>query len=466
MFDASDPDWILVGLDGEYGFAPANYIEAEEEHGSSQPPAPSLPNRPVQMEEQPEADEPPRSSAPNPAAALAEVMNQRKAAVRQYTPEASDEDEAPTPSLPARPTLPSLPPRAPEPETYRQASPGSPMSPISPASPPQGVVSSPPHNRISHTMNDNEPVQSPGGFHMYNINEMVSVMGKRKKMPTTLGVNIGAGIILIAPEKSRDGPEQKWTAEKMTHYSIEGKHVFIELVKPSKSLDFHAGAKDTAQEIVSALGELAGAVRAGELLEISRTGAGKKTGQMLYEFMAQGDDEVTVAVGDEVIVLDDSKSDEWWQVRRVKNGKEGVVPSSYVEITGVTDLPSSSSGINAGRTPVEQNREEEIRKTKEAIKAAQRAEDSRAQEVGPGVRLPERGSSLAGQGNNNNHGQQRSRQQGGRGDGQSRSSKSSRSQISRPYILVLIPQQNQILPKSDNGQIGPNHSVLRHNSWD
>jgi len=264
---------------------------------------------------------------------------------------------------------------------------------------------------------------------MYNINEMVSVMGKRKKMPTTLGVNIGAGVILIAPEKSRDGPEQKWTAEKMTHYSIEGKHVFIELVKPSKSLDFHAGAKDTAQEIVSALGELAGAVRAGELLEVGRTGGGKKTGQMLYEFMAQGDDEVTVAVGDEVIIIDDSKSDEWWQVRRVRNGKEGVVPSSYVEITGVTEMPSSSSGINAGRTTVEQNREEEVRKTKEAIKAAQRAEDSRAHEVGPGVRLPERGSSLASQGDNNN-GQQRSRQQGGRGDGQSRSSKASKSEDS------------------------------------
>lgn len=40
---------------------------------------------------------------------------------------------------------------------------------------------------------------------MYNINEMVSIMGKRKKMPTTLGVNIATGVILIAPEKSRDG---------------------------------------------------------------------------------------------------------------------------------------------------------------------------------------------------------------------------------------------------------------------
>jgi hypothetical protein len=250
---------------------------------------------------------------------------------------------------------------------------------------------------------------------MYNINEMVSVMGKRKKMPTTLGINIATGIIMIAPEKARDGPEQKWTAEKMTHYSIEGKHVFLELVRPSKSVDFHAGAKDTAQEIVGALGELAGAVRAEGLREVimAGTGQGQKKGQVLYDFMAQGDDEVTVAIGDEVIVIDDTKSEEWWQVRRLKNGKEGVVPSSYVEITGMISVPSSTAGINAGRSTVEQNRLEEERLAKESLKAA-RMEES----------IPERGSSLSARDSSNNHGQQR-RRESGRHESQSRPSKSS-----------------------------------------
>jgi len=263
---------------------------------------------------------------------------------------------------------------------------------------------------------------------MYNINEMVSVMGKRKKMPTTLGINSATGVILIAPEKARDGPEQKWTAEKMTHYSIEGKHIFVELVKPSKSADFHAGAKDTAQEIVSALGELAGAVRAEGLREVILAGSGgsQKKGQISYDFMAQGDDEVTVAVGDEVIVIDDTKSEEWWQVRRLRNGKEGVVPSSYVEITGTIQMPSTS-GVNAGRSTVDQNRLEEERMAKESLKAARREEDARGSEVGPGMRLPERGSSLSARDSSNNHGQQRSRRENGRSDntGTSRSSKSS-----------------------------------------
>jgi hypothetical protein len=196
---------------------------------------------------------------------------------------------------------------------------------------------------------------------------MVEVMGKRKKMPTTLGVNIATGTIFISPEG--DGDMQEWTADRLTHYSIEGKHVFLDLVRPSKSIDFHAGAKDTAREIVSALGEISGAYRAEGLKEVIAAGAGgggKKKGQILYDFMAQGDDEVTVAAGDEVVVLDDTKSEEWWMVRRMKNGKEGVVPSSYIEITGF--VSSQPTGVESGLSTVERNRLEETRLAKEAMR--------------------------------------------------------------------------------------------------
>ena len=256
--------------------------------------------------------------------------------------------------------------------------------------------------------------RAPGGFHMYNVSEMVSVMGKRKKMPTTLGINLRTGMILVAPERTQDGPSQEWTADKMTHYSREGKHVFLELVRPSKSIEVHAGAKDTADEIVRALGEMAGAVRAEGLKEVIMAGSKKslRKGVVLYDFMAQSADEVTVATGDEVIIVDDSKSEEWWQVRRLKNGKEGVVPSSYIEITG-TMTPPPSSGVDSARSYVEQNRMEEIRLTKEALKASKEP-----QQVGPGMSLPERGSSL------NNTEQQEGRRRGdAAGTSKSKSSK-------------------------------------------
>lgn len=374
-----------MGLDGDYGFAPANYIEVPD-GASHEPPSPALPRRHASSASNDESSEP---TSQNPAAALAGIMHQRQVSSGsdsrapvalpprpQYTPQASDEEDQPTPSLPARPQSQSI--------STHSADYPTPRSPVSP-----GIAMSPPHNRVAHRGSEDEGTNhTAGGYHLYNINEMVSVMGKRKKMPTTLGINLATGTIMIAPEKTRDGPQQEWTADKMTHYSIEGKHVFLELVRPSKSVDFHAGAKDTAQEIVAALGEMAGAVKAEGLREVILAGAapGQKKGIVLYDFMAQGDDEVSVAIDDEVIILDDTKSEEWWQVRRIKNDKEGVVPSSYIEITGTVANPSSS-GINAGRSTVEQNRLEEQRLAKDAVKSS---------DAGPPMRLPERGSSLSG----------------------------------------------------------------------
>ena len=393
----SDPEWTLVGLDSEYGFAPANYIEiTHEAEQKSRPPAQLEGNAALREEQEPQQQQS-RAAASGPAAAIAGIMHGKSPSTDsganpslpprqpQFTPDASDE-EPPPPSLPRRPPSEQL---SPPPTQY--ASPRTPDSP--------GVAESPPYNRAVHQNLDDDRIHpNAGGFHLYNISEMVSAMGKQKKLPTTLGLNLATGKIMIAPEKSRDGPTLEWTAEKLTHYSIEGKHVFMELIRPSKSIDFHAGAKDTAKEIVAGLGEIAGASRAEglrEVLEAVGSGLSQKTGQILYDFIAQGDDEVTVAIEDEVLIIDDTKSDEWWMVRRLKNGKEGVVPSSYVEITGTVGAPPTTGGLSAAKSIVEQNRLEEERLAKEAVKSS-----AKGSEVGPGVKLPARGSSLtSGDGN-------------------------------------------------------------------
>ena len=410
VYDTTDPDWTLAGLRGGYGFVPAIYIEkaaasAPARAAAPAPAPPPMPPRPSTEEDGPipgEADYPspssPARSASGPAAALANIIAQKTGTgsseptpttqralaspplpsrAQQFTPEESEEEEAPPPK-PARPPSGSI------------SSPSQVASPV--RSPQRSEFISSGTAEAPGIMPDyDEPSsspRSPGGYHLYNIHESVTHMGKQKKLPMTLGINVLKGTIMISPEKSRDGQHQEWTAEKLTHYSIEGKHVFVELVRPSKSVDFHAGAKDTANEIVAHLGELAGASRAEGLREIlaaSQGGqyGGMKRGKMLYEFMAQGEDEVTVAVDDEVIILDDLRSEEWWMVKRLKTGKEGVVPSSYVEVTGTIPQPAqSSSGINAGKSTVEQNRLEEERLAKEAAKN------------GASTRIPERQSSL------------------------------------------------------------------------
>lgn len=50
----------------------------------------------------------------------------------------------------------------------------------------------------------------------------------------------------------------------------------------------------------------------------------------LYDFLAQGDDELSVAEGDALWVIEQD-GDEWWKCRNVSGG-EGVVPASYVEV--------------------------------------------------------------------------------------------------------------------------------------
>lgn len=442
VYDTSDPDWTLVGINSDFGFAPANYIELLGEDATTQPQpepetapeptpavraipavpqepaAPVLPQRPLHTETE-EGETPESSSAvtaaQSPAAAIAGILHKQHGSMSSHdtsraVPPApqplnqptqapaddEDDDESPAPALPRRPPSQQVTP------PIRQPSPPEPSPPPRPQfasvkESESGIQESPPYHRVGNRM---PSPHSPSGYHIYNISEMVTVMGKRKKMPTTLGINVPMGTIFISPENSGDSGHQEWTADKLTHYSIEGKHIFLDLVRPSRSIDFHAGAKDTAQEIVSALGEIAGAYKAEGLREVIAAGQQggrlQKKGQILYDFMAQGDDEVTVAVGDEVIVLDDSKSEEWWMVKRLKNGREGVVPSSYIEITGIVSPPPSNSGVNAGRSAVEQNRLEEERLAKEAARKSRTSDsaDSPRSEVGPGMKLPERRSSL------------------------------------------------------------------------
>lgn len=406
VYDTSDPDWTLVGVDGEYGFAPANYIEINNESPRVPSPSPLASHSPeVETGKgQPDSPTSPASPVQSPAAALAGIIQGKTSTpvlpsspsppvAEEFSRAHSYSDEeydgfSPTPPSPPTPVLPARPPSQ---RTSLAIDTTITRSPESP-----GEVGSPQSNRAAlHSP------RSPGGFHLYNISEMASVMGKRKKLPTTLGLNLSTGMIMISPEKRKDGPEQEWSADKLTHYSLEGKHVFMDLIRPSRSVDLHAGAKDTAEEIVASLGEMAGAAKAEGLKEVIAAGSGarqrQKKGQVLYDFAAQGDDEVTVQVGDQVVILDDTKSDEWWMVRRVRNGQEGVMPSSYVEVTGVTSPPrSSASGLDVGRSNVEKNRFEEERLAKPAAWSHRNriGSESHSGEVGMGVKLPERGSSL------------------------------------------------------------------------
>lgn len=56
-----------------------------------------------------------------------------------------------------------------------------------------------------------------------------------------------------------------------------------------------------------------------------------KPATALYDFDAQGDDELTVQEGERLYVLDDTSDDDWWKCSRMSNGEEGVVPATYID---------------------------------------------------------------------------------------------------------------------------------------
>lgn len=236
---------------------------------------------------------------------------------------------------------------------------------------------------------------------------------KGKKKKGTLGV--GNGAVFFASEADKT-PVQKWRTLAIHSVSLEkSKHIHIELSDPYPiTLHFHAGSKDNADEIVLKLKSskaLSEPLREGQSsLDVSPLDTISKESKKasvhfspaspviipdrtsedeaqeeeeqrvvsdvadaavaLYDFAADGEDELSVAEGEEVVVLE-RDSDEWWKCRNSK-GLEGVVPASYLESSSISTSPP------ARIRPSKQNEDDELESTR-AVVAAEREEAERRQ---------------------------------------------------------------------------------------
>lgn len=64
---------------------------------------------------------------------------------------------------------------------------------------------------------------------------------------------------------------------------------------------------------------------------------------VLYDFTADGEDEMSVSEGETLFVLE-RDTDEWWKCRNA-NGDEGVVPANYLEVNFSVSLNHSVSQL-------------------------------------------------------------------------------------------------------------------------
>ena len=189
-------------------------------------------------------------------------------------------------------------------------------------------------------------------------------------------------------------PVRKWQTSDIQSVKHEkSKHVHIEVGGPdAANLHFHAGSKDIAEEIMAKLESSRALANGGAPvtdgtaspppaeeppIERPRSSAQKSVhfaqeepeeipaetyeeeeeeeqphveheehaassdgagAVALYDFTADGEDELTVHEGEGLVVLE-RDSEEWWKVRNAR-GEEGVVPASYVEVGAPIHLVS------------------------------------------------------------------------------------------------------------------------------
>lgn len=96
--------------------------------------------------------------------------------------------------------------------------------------------------------------------------------------------------------------------------------------------------------------------------------AGEENAIALYDFDAQGDDELTVAENESLILVE-KETDDWWKVRNA-SGQEGVVPASYVEVVegGVDQVATRTAAMSVAD-------EEDPNEARAAAQAAARAQE-------------------------------------------------------------------------------------------
>ncbi|KAL1891506.1 Protein BZZ1 [Sporothrix stenoceras] len=80
----------------------------------------------------------------------------------------------------------------------------------------------------------------------------------------------------------------------------------------------------------------------------STNNSSQPKGKMLYGFEANGDGELTVGDGIEVVVLEPDSGSGWIKVRA--GYKEGLVPASYVEVAPTPSVPTAMAPQNTGQS--------------------------------------------------------------------------------------------------------------------
>ncbi|KAG0662452.1 cytoskeletal protein binding protein [Monosporozyma unispora] len=337
VYDDKDPDWVLVrsNVSNEFGFVPGNYVEPVGDDNSvpavvtsvaaaipvvTTTPAPVsnfLP--PPQNNSREDYSNP----EPFPEPQNNDNNNNYNAPIDRRT-----EEEAPPPK-PMRPTSTAMDDHSDDRRADNRDRARSRVSYYAgDENDYNGGGSSAPaqdrRNTNNNRFDDREEEAYDDFYQTWNVQEIDG----RKKHKAKLA--IGHNRISFIPSKKNSQP-QEWTIDKLVSYDHEKKHLFLEFVDPYKNLELHTGNNDKCSEIIGILGEYKGASRGAGIKEIENASKTKRKGRILFDFIAESQDELTVKTGDIVYIINDKKSPDWWMCENVSTGQKGVIPAQFVE---------------------------------------------------------------------------------------------------------------------------------------
>ncbi|CCF59885.1 hypothetical protein KAFR_0I01040 [Kazachstania africana CBS 2517] len=345
VYDDKDQDWLLVKSlsTNEFGFVPGNYVEPYTE-GAMATSGPITANLPTAQPTTATSNVGAATFMPPPQRAdraeYEKMVSESKAEQtmdREEAPkdneveeeEEEEEEEAP-PEMPARPTSQMEERKISRDRTRSRQS----FDDYSESERNHNRSNDRANNRRSGYNMDDSHETYHSQYRSWNVQE---IEGRKKRKAK---IAIGSNRITFIPSK---GAPEEWTIDKLVSYDNEKKHVFLEFIDPYKNLEIHTGNNETSAEIMSVLGEFKGASRGNGLREVELASRMRKQGRILYDFIAESVDELSVREGELVYIINDKKSKDWWMCESVDSGKKGVVPAQFVD--QVQGKSSSSGGF-------------------------------------------------------------------------------------------------------------------------
>ncbi|KAI8073889.1 hypothetical protein BC940DRAFT_289441 [Gongronella butleri] len=298
VLERDDPDWFLVKLEtGELGLVPSNYVQDMDDDGNAAPEAA------VEEQQQPS----PASMVPPPVAIAPPVVQ----------------------TAIATPTTSS----------------SSPLATVKP---------------------DVDDEAQSWTVHVYDA-------AKKKKKKSKGNLLVGNALLCFGSETDKASPVQQYAILDVAKYLMDGKVLHIEIDQGRVVLDLQASSKSEAKAIINKISESRQAAqRAGTHVNASSPAMMTPTTPIssmsapspaiaqppmpaaspaanananaarwaisLYDFEAQGGDEVAVQENEQVLVTDADRDDGWWHVETT-DGRAGIVPSAYIQFTDEDAAP-------------------------------------------------------------------------------------------------------------------------------